>query len=362
VNVTLITGIFPPDIGGPATFIPKFARYLQSRNHTVRVITLADQPKLKVKKDFKVVRLRRRIFLPLRFFIVFLKVLTLSSDTTLFANGLHEEVGISILLRRRKAIAKIVGDPIWERARNKGETNLSIDEFNKQPLKKKYSFQRKLLVFALNRFLLVTCPSKELCALVANWGVTRPTVFIGNGVNLDFAYKPHEKEFDLICVSRLVSWKNIERHVEIAAALRLKILVVGSGPLEKELKNLAVKLNCEATFTGEKSGEEVRQLMGRSKVFILLSTYEGMSFALLEAMANGLPSIVSNIPANKEVITHGREGLVIDPLNWETDQYLIEELFQNTDVYQQYSANARKSVQDDYEETNQFRKLEELLK
>jgi glycosyltransferase involved in cell wall biosynthesis len=362
VNIALITGIFPPDIGGPASFVPKLAQYLGSRAHNVKVITLANQPKITSTSNDEVIRVKRTIFIPLRFIIVLLKIIVLPSGTILFANGLHQEVGISLLLRKRKAVAKIVGDPVWERARNKGETNLSIEEFNSSRLGNKHLLQRKLLVFALNRFQLVTCPSKELCTLVEKWGVKKSIVYIGNGVNLDFDDSSSEKEFDLICVSRLVPWKNIETHIEIAAALNLRILVIGSGPLESKLKNLATSLNCKATFSGEKSTEEVKQLMRRSKVFILLSSYEGMSFALLEAMAIGLPSIVSDIAANKEVISHRNEGLVINSSDWRSQLYLVEEMFRNSDVYLSYSMNAKNKVKNEFEETSQLRKMEELLK
>ena len=362
MKVALISGIFPPDIGGPATFIPRFASFLQSRNHEVKVLTLADNLKNPVKNTFAVKRIRRSIPLPVRFWYVVVKVSLLPPKTAVFANGLHEEVGVSLFIRKRSSVAKIVGDPVWERARNNGDTDLTIIDFNQTKLKLKYKIQRILLVFSLNKFDNITCPSQELCEFVASWGVKKPISFIGNGVNVDLLPEETDEEFDLICVSRLVPWKNIDKHLEISAALNLKIAVVGSGPLESSLKEFAKKINCKATFFGELDGQAVRSLLSKSRVFILLSNYEGMSFALLEAMALGLPSIVSDIPANQEVVLNGVSGIVVNPMDWKKSTKFLEELFHNNEKYQRFSNQARKEVLEKFDEYEKFSSAESLLK
>jgi hypothetical protein len=64
------------------------------------------------------------------------------------ANGLHEEAGIATLFGSRALVAKIVGDPIWERYRNSRKTKVTISEFQTTKLPYSLKYQRKLLVWS----------------------------------------------------------------------------------------------------------------------------------------------------------------------------------------------------------------------
>ena len=52
-------GIFPPDIGGPASFVPKIAKYLINKGHNVKIICLSDKEHLTYKDDINVIRINR---------------------------------------------------------------------------------------------------------------------------------------------------------------------------------------------------------------------------------------------------------------------------------------------------------------
>ena len=118
MKILLVTGIFPPDIGGPSTYIPNLARYLKKKGHEVRILTLANDTKNQLRDEFEIIRIQRTLPKPLRMILVIAFFSFISKDFKVFANGLHEEVGISLALRKRHALAKIVGDPVWERSRN----------------------------------------------------------------------------------------------------------------------------------------------------------------------------------------------------------------------------------------------------
>ncbi len=99
----------------------------------------------------------------------------------------------------------------------------------------------------------------------------------------------------------------VGRHREAILAL------LGDGPSRSELENLVAELGIEnqVRFVGIVDAKEVRQWLQLSDVFALISTQEGLSCALLEAMSTALPAVVSDIPANTQLIEDGKHGLVV---------------------------------------------------
>ena len=91
-----------------------------------------------------------------------------------------------------------------------------------------------------------------------------------------------------------------------------RLVVVGDGPdraaLEAQTRRLGLTQNVR--FAGRSSAEGVQSWLKASDVFTLVSSNEGFSCSLLEAMSSGLPSIVSHIPANTQLIEDGAQGLV----------------------------------------------------
>jgi len=361
MKILLVTGIYPPDIGGPATFIPELSEFLTDKGHELRILTLAQNSSGQTSDKVPVMRIKRKIPQILRMIITITKIVFVPREYKILANGLHEEVGISLLLRKKYAVAKIVGDPVWERCRNRNETKKNIMEFNQTSNSTKSFLERKLLSFALNQFDTITCPSENLCELVESWNVTKPIKYIANGISIKEANPVFQWEYDLICVSRLVSWKNINKHIEIAKALNLKLAIVGSGPEENELRKIAKSLGCNATFFGEKNKNEIEELLKKSKVFIILSEYEGLSFSLLEAMSFGLPAIVSSIRANSNVVRDGIDGAVIEIENWRSSESKIVRLFTDEQYYQSVANNVRDRISDKFNARKQFEKIEELF-
>jgi glycosyltransferase involved in cell wall biosynthesis len=279
---------------------------------------------------------------------------------SIFSNGLIQETAIALVFIKRKSVAKVVGDPVWERARNKGLTRLTIVEFNHSKLKINQKFQRWLICWSLNRFNLVTCPSLELKSLMQGWGVTKPIEFIPNGVDL-ISTSSVNKEFDLISVCRLVSWKNLDKLVIANAKAKTRLAIAGSGPEESKLKELALSTNSDVTFLGQLEEQDVIEALQKSKVFALLSDYEGLSFSLLQAMACGLPSIVSSAKGNTDVITNNSEGLVVDIKNQDNIVTAIQQLLSEPEKITSFGIAASRKVESDYLQINQVNKVIKLL-
>jgi len=207
----LISGIYRPEIGGPATYLPTLAKALIKQSNQVEVITLKNSSAPAQPEAWPVSYITRDQNLLIRFIKTVILIIRKAKLTeSIFSNGLIQETAVALIFINRKSVAKVVGDPVWERARNKGLTKLSINEFNDSKLKINQKFQRWLICWSLNRFDRITCPSLELKSLMQGWGVTKPIEFIPNGVDL-ISSSSVNKEFDLISVCRLVSWKNLDK-------------------------------------------------------------------------------------------------------------------------------------------------------
>lgn len=361
-RVLLVSGIYFPDIGGPATFLPKLAEALLERNIQVSTLSLTDDRKIeRPQEEWKRTFISRKIRLPLRLIVTVL-ILRLKSGrySKIFSNGLYEEVAIASLIGSKPSVAKVVGDPIWERYRNSVNPNIGLEEFNLHPIReKKYKFQRKFLVWSLNRFEVVTAPSQQLADLIAGWGVKKKVIVIANGIKVRETTK-EEKIFDVITISRLVTWKNIDVLIRVCHKLQLRLVIVGSGPDEDRLKNMAAQDGVQ--FLGELNNEEVFTILPKSRVFALLSNYEGLSHSLLEAMNLEIPVIVSSAPGNTAVIRHGENGLVVD-LSDESDLLVsFNEIIKNRSYAENLAHHAKQDIRTRFNLDVQMKHFVELLR
>ena len=151
MRILIVTGIFPPDIGGPATYVPEIAKALQERGHEVSVVTTSEPEWLEFNDDehtFPVYRMNRRRPLGLRSFH-FARVIShhaRKADVVL-ANGLLPEATVASFLARTPMIQKIVGDPTWERARNRGWSTDNFETFQNRHYGLKIEALKKLTKF-----------------------------------------------------------------------------------------------------------------------------------------------------------------------------------------------------------------------
>lgn len=141
-----------------------------------------------------------------------------------------------------------------------------------------------------------------------------PTGWRGQGL---VAPVPHEGSA-MVCVANLRPEKDHETLLQAFAELTVdrpdaRLRLVGDGPRRAPLAELARQLGLEQRVTFVGACEDVRRELGRADVFCLSSRYEGMSVALLEAMAAGLPAVVTDVGAARELIGDTGAGLVVPP-------------------------------------------------
>ncbi len=158
-----------------------------------------------------------------------------------------------------------------------------------------------------------------------------------------------ECQYDLIAVGRLVDVKRYDRLLAIVAELKqqrpdIRCAIVGDGPLRGALELQASELGItdSVTFLGKRT--DVETLLTNARAYILTSENEGLSIAMMEAMAAGLPAIVPNIGELGELLVNSETGIYIDATTPCEAANKIHALLNNADACRAMGVAARDRV------------------
>jgi glycosyltransferase involved in cell wall biosynthesis len=116
----------------------------------------------------------------------------------------------------------------------------------------------------------------------------------------------YEKGLDIL----LHAWTMVQKRVPEA-----RLLLIGGGQLEAQLRAMIEDLGLTESVDLAGQSHDVPALLGQVDVFVLPSRYEGMSNALLEAMAAGLPCVATEVSGNEDNIVPDESGLLVPPGN-----------------------------------------------
>jgi glycosyltransferase involved in cell wall biosynthesis len=186
-----------------------------------------------------------------------------------------------------------------------------------------YPFLKPLLRVVWRRAAVVTAISHEHERLARETTPELEFPIIYNGVEIDAFYPADANDCSmrLLCVGRLIERKGQQHLLRSFADLRcqlpdqtLQLTLVGTGDAEAALKQQAYELGIadQVMFKGFVAREDMPEVYRQADLFVLPSQSEGMSIALLEALASGLPVVVTNTGGTEELVTPGENGLVVD--------------------------------------------------
>lgn len=167
----------------------------------------------------------------------------------------------------------------------------------------------------LTRADAVVSVSHDLAGYLRDQMGVRNVTVIPNGVEVDqFHPGPRSgSELALFSISRLVPRKNVDVLIAAVAQLAkegapISLTVAGTGPEETRIRRLAEAHPGVVGFVGFIDESRKRAILSDTDVFVQLSTREGLSIAALEALASGVPCVVSDLPGVREPIDAGRTG------------------------------------------------------
>ena len=149
------------------------------------------------------------------------------------------------------------------------------------------------------------------------------------------------------CVGRLEKQKGHKYLLEAFALLSKKntpafLILIGTGSEKKRLEILSEKLGIENSMKFLGTRNDIPEILQIMDIFVLPSLYEGMSNALMEAMATGIPIIATDIPENKELINNQTSGILLAPKNSKMIETTLKNLINNDKLKTLLSNNARK--------------------
>jgi glycosyltransferase involved in cell wall biosynthesis len=178
-----------------------------------------------------------------------------------------------------------------------------------------------------------------------------------------FGLGPHDKV--VLSVGRLHRQKGYDCLIRATATVKrevatVKVLIVGEGEGENDLKNLvkSLDLSKEVIFTG--LCLDVGKLYNFTSLFVLPSLWEGMPNAVLEAMAAAKPVVATRVGGVPELVVDGETGILVPPENPEALARAIADLLKNSNQANRMGNAGRIRVQEHFSLTEMVAKTDRL--
>lgn len=341
MKILITTGIYPPDIGGPATYSKLLFDKLPARGIDVEVLSFGE-----VRNLPKIIR----------HFIYFLKILKRARKADIIYAQDPVSVGLPTMLAnkilKKRFLIRIAGDYVWEQGVQRFGVKDSLDVFCIE--NKKYNWQVNLLKKIQKKVAQsaekIIVPSYYFKGVIENWGINSKKIeVIYNGIELSQSVevRPPQIEKVLLSVGRLVPWKGFGVLIECMPEILkyypdLKLKIVGEGPQREELENLIEILELEnnVILTGQLPREKLLELKINSSIFVFNTNWESFSFDTVECMNLGLPIITTVVGSLPELIQNDIDGILIEPNNRKQIVSAINKILINDDFRERIIRNA----------------------
>lgn len=174
-------------------------------------------------------------------------------------------------------------------------------------------------------------------------------------------------EFVFTCSARLHIQKAHEVLIGAVKILRTKqvanfrVLLVGDGPRNHELRALVNAQGLETIISFLGLRQDIPRILLQSDAFVLSSDYEGLSLAILEAMAARLPIVATIVGGNPQVVENGSTGFLVPPRNPELLAEAMECVISNPGLAKQMGVAGRSKVEGTYDIQSVTRQTVELF-
>ena len=158
----------------------------------------------------------------------------------------------------------------------------------------------------------------------------------------------NQKVYDIIYVGRITEEKNVKNLLEAIKESDLRALIIGNGPLRKELINSFEKNENQIKWIEKVSNHELPKYMNQTRILVLPSFYEGHPKVLIEAMSCEMTVIASNVKGNIDVIVDGINGFLCETSITSIKETIFNVLNMSEKRLNQINENARQFVKDHY--------------
>ncbi len=351
MKLLITTGVYPPEIGGPATYTKMLEETLPAHGFVITVL------------PFSTVRHLPKIIRHVTYF--FTCLLKARGVDAIFAQdpvsvGLPSMIVAKLL--GKKFFLRLGGDYAWEQGRVRFGVTAPLKEFASVP--GRYHPMVHLLRFVQTRVALaarhVMVQSESMKRVVACWGVSpKQIVVIPNGFDATVSMPEKESARTVlnlrghigVSAGRLVPWKGMQALIEIVPKILTRVpdfvlYIIGEGPEEAQLRQSVIDtgLSAQVLFMGRLDRTVLFQYLAAADVFILNTTYEGFSNQLLEVYAAGTPIVTTDIEGNEGVVSHGESGLLVSAGDQNALTSAIVEVLHDTTLARRLSLGGRNKL------------------
>lgn len=209
-------------------------------------------------------------------------------------------------------------------------------------------------LFLYSFYTRIVCISTGTYNELRSWQpqIKRKLVTIYNGVDLK-GYPTGNKHLPqkpiVISVGRIVKSKNYEFSLQAISKLNFldfEYWIVGAGELEDSLKALSEMLGLDSKVKFLGFRDDIPNLLQQADIFLQVSLWEGFGLSVVEAMASGLPVIVSNVSGLREVVAESNNqfstsGFLVNPLDQGEIVNCLSKLLENPNLRSQMGENGK---------------------
>ena len=302
INILIATGIFSPDIGGPATYVKTLSEELPKLDSEVKIITYSDN---KVLDSIDIFRVSRKQNILFRYFKYFLKTERLAKwADVVYAHDLVS-VGlpcafVKILRPRIKLVVRLGGDFLWEKAYNNNWTKKPLSAYYEQPKNLKEKVFLLIYKFVLNKcdkIIFSTEWQKDIYAKFLKVDEDKTIVVDNAFLKSNSTGKQNEiNNKNILFAGRLIKLKNLETVIKAIKEIKeIKLIITGEGPNEENLKNLSESLviNDKINFRAKMDWSKLNKEILDSFLVIVPSITEISPNLVLECIKLGKPILVT---------------------------------------------------------------------
>jgi glycosyltransferase involved in cell wall biosynthesis len=357
VKVVVVSGIWPPDVGGPASHAPALADALVEAGHTVEVVTTADRAP--DTRPYPVRWVARDRPAPFRHLAVARELRRAAREADrVYATTMVRRAALGAALARRPLVVKLVADEAYERERRAGRFAGTLEQFQAERGGLRLRFLRATRTAALRRARCVLVPSAYLRAIALGWGLDPASVDVVPNPAPEVPEHPTRDEarealgiegFALGVAGRLTAQKALGDTLEALARVPgVALLVLGDGPERAALERRAVELGVSdrVRFLGAGTRDDVIALFRGVDAALLTSAWENLPHTLLEALAAGTPVIATSVGGIVEVVRDRENGLLVPPRDVAAIASAIDRLVHDDALRASLAAAAAPSVEE----------------
>ena len=325
MEVLIVSGIWPPEVGGPASHGPDLGRFLVDRGHRVRAVTTTSGAD-PVDPGFPLVATRKDRSRAIRQPAAALSVLQSAAGTdVVYATGMYGRSALASRLRRIPLVIKLVSDPAYERARRLGLFFGTLEEFQRTSSQRRVRYLKQARRLTLARASKIITPSHYLADIARGWGIPSEQVIVIPNPAPPIERSESRTELrerlglrfpTFVFAGRLVPQKNLSLAI---SALRkvpeASLVVIGDGISRGELDRAIAEhgLDERVDVRGALPRPEVLHWLRAADAAILASDWENFPHAAVEALAAGTPMIATAVGGVPEIVRSGGNGILVKP-------------------------------------------------